>query len=96
MSQTTEVIIRDITAFIKRNGGNPSDWYVGIAANPKERLEEHGVKEGWIHREAESATVARQIEAYFIEKVGTDGGSGGGDDETKHVYAYKKKDYTDP
>ncbi len=97
MAKDKQTIIKELTKFIDENGGNPKGWYVGIAADPKERLfNEHGVKDAWIHREALSASAARAIETYFIERLGTDGGSGGGDEKSKYVYAYKKKPHTNP
>ena len=52
--------------------------------------------DAWIYRESSSHIIARKIEAYFIEQLGTDGGTGGGDDDAKYVYAYKKKAHTNP
>jgi len=31
-----------------------------------------------------------------VNTLGTDGGTGGGDDSTSSVYAYKKNSHTDP
>jgi len=93
MAKSKETIITEIKDHMRKCGGNYSDWYVGIASDPKERLfNEHNVdKENgvWIYRECESSSVAREIEEYFV-RLGTDGGSGGGDYSTKFVYAYKK------
>ena len=98
MANTKESIKVDIKAYIQNNGGAYSDWYVGIASDPKERLfTDHNVSEKggeWIHREAESSSAAREVEEYFINTLGTDGGSGGGDYSTKSVYAYKKTSTT--
>jgi len=94
----------EIEAFIKnyidQNGGDYPSWYVGIAANPKDRLiKDHNVdidNDNWIFSTAESAEAARIIEQYFIEILKTDGGPGGGDENTRSVYAYKKSPHTDP
>ncbi|PIQ92489.1 MAG: hypothetical protein COV70_00475 [Parcubacteria group bacterium CG11_big_fil_rev_8_21_14_0_20_39_22] len=98
MTNTKESIKVDIKAYIQNNGGAYSDWYVGIASDPKERLfTDHNVSEkggAWIYREAESSSAAREVEEYFINTLGTDGGSGGGDYSTKSVYAYKKTSTT--
>ena len=79
---------------------NFGSWYVGIAAVPRDRLfKDHQVKKEsnlWIFRKAMSSTAARSIEKYFIEQKGTKGGSGGGDNSTHFVYAYKTMDYTQP
>ena len=93
MAKLKETIKTEIRNHIKECGGSYSDWYVGIASDPKDRLfNEHNVDRengAWIHRECESSSIAREIEEYFIG-LGTDGGSGGGDYTTKFVYAYKK------
>lgn len=78
-------------------GGDYPNWYVGIATNPEQRLyEEHNVdKNGLcVYREAENSNIAREIEEYFVNILGTDGGGGGGDNTTRFVYAYKKTAYT--
>ncbi len=94
MAKPKETIKAEIKAHIQSRGGTYSDWYVGIASDPEERLfNDHNVdKENgkWCYRECENASVAREIEEYFINTLGTDGGSGGGDYTTKHVYAYRK------
>ncbi len=86
-------IIRDITEYIKKFCGDYSDWYVGIASSPKERLfDEHNVEKnggnGWIYRDADTENIAREIEAYFINQKKTRGGTGGGI-HPRYVYAYK-------
>jgi len=71
----------------------PSNWYVGITGNVRERLfGAHQVDEAngsWIYREASSSQEARAIERHFLDRVGTKGGPGGGDATTKTVYAYR-------
>lgn len=98
MADTKESIKADIKAYIQKNGSVYSDWYVGIASDPRARLfNDHNVSEkggAWIYREAESSNAAREVEEYFINTLGTDGGSGGGDYSTKSVYAYKKTSTT--
>jgi len=100
MVKDKDAIIDDIKNYIAENGGSYSDWYVGIASKPKERLfQDHKVKENtatWIYQKTESANIARSIEDYFVNTLGTDGGTGGGDDSTDSVYAYKKFPHTDP
>lgn len=92
MAKTKQEIISDIENYI---GSNFSSWYIGIASDPKQRLFiDHNVKEkgsggGWIFREAKSSDEARDIEIYLIDKLGTKGDSGGGDNTTKYVYAYR-------
>lgn len=98
MTNSKETIKAEIAAHIQDCGGSYSDWYVGIASDPKQRLyNDHSVDEkngAWIYRQTENSGVAREIEEYFIDTLGTDGGAGGGDYSTKYVYAYKKTSYT--
>ena len=98
MAKPNETIIAEIKAFMAKWGGDYSDWYVGIASDPRQRLfNDHTVdekKDAWIYREAINAEAARTVEEYFINKIGTDGDTGGGDYTTKFVYAYKKASHT--
>lgn len=101
MSALSEQQIHDeILAYIQKEGSQYSSWYIGIASNPRERLfSDHQVQEEnswWIFREAFSSQSARKVEKYIIENYGTDGGFGGGDENTKYVYAYKKTNTTNP
>jgi hypothetical protein len=79
-------------SYVSVNGGPYSQWYIGIAAAPRQRLfNDHCVTENggaWIYRECSTSSAAREIEEYFIQ-LGMQGGPGGGDATTKYVYAYK-------
>ncbi|MFC1638831.1 hypothetical protein ACFL26_01000 [Patescibacteria group bacterium] len=85
-------IITDIEAHIASRGGSYANWYVGIATDPKDRLfNDHNVSEHggqWIHAPADSAATARAVESHFVNQRGTAGGTGGGDEDSRHVYAY--------
>lgn len=89
-------------AYILKEGGGYRNWYVGVTAEPKVRLPDgHGVDISpsgtwWIWSKAETAEIARAIEDYFINTLGTDGGPGGGDYLTRFVYAYRKTATTKP
>lgn len=100
MTQSEEEIKREIKEYMHNCGGAYSSWYVGISEDPKDRLfNGHNVdKESdyWIYRTATSSEAARRIEQYFVEILGTDGGAGGGDEDAKAVYAYKKNSHTNP
>ena len=89
-------------AFMDRSRAPYSQWYVGVAADPNERLSEHGVQEDdwWIVRRLASAEAAQRV-AEGLLKAGCDGlpvrgGSGGGDEESTAVYAYWKRGHTTP
>lgn len=92
MAVTCQQARTDITMYITKCGGNPKDWYVGIAADPRSRLfDEHQVDENkgsWIYRTLDSDGDARSVERHFHER-GYQGAGGGGDDDTCGVYAYR-------
>jgi hypothetical protein len=98
MSTESEIKIA-IKAYIDEKGSAYSNWYAGITDDAKRRLfEEHGVSEKnglWIYRSADNDTIARRIEEYLI-KLGLDGDTGGGDESSNVVYAYKKTSMTEP
>lgn len=93
MSYSADQIITDINGYMQLHGGSNPSWYVGIAADARDRLfKGHGVvEEGgvWIYRRALSTAVARQVEKAYLD-AGCDGGPGGGDELTVYVYAYRK------
>lgn len=88
-----KTIVAEIVQYIKGCGGIFSEWYVGIASDPTQRLfTDHNVNKGsghWIYREAQNSDTARVIEEHIIETYKTKGDTGGGDNTTKYVYAYK-------
>lgn len=88
----------EIQEYVRNWGGQPNEWYIGITANPRERLfRGHMVREsngdGWIFRGCLDVNTARSVEQQLLS-LGFDGGSGGGDDTCIFVYAYKKTNYT--
>ena len=97
MAKSKTDIIDDIESYIAEYGGGISRWYVGVAADPEERLfEDHSVdkeSDPWIYSPASSSNVAREIEKHFLDN-GAKGGTGGGDDDTKFVYAYRIRSHT--
>lgn len=92
-------IRQDIDNHIRANGGGYRAWYIGIAADPRDRLfSDHNVNEdgdAWIFRDAGSESAARDIERQFIA-LGCRGGDGGGSYQTHYVYAYKMAAHTRP
>jgi len=56
--------------------GRYSAWTVGVTDNPGRRRAEHGDPNAWHCWDADSETVARNVENYFLDK-GMKGGSGG-------------------
>lgn len=84
--------ILEIDSHIAKCGGAYRDWYCGIASDPRKRLfSDHGVdekKDAWIFSDCGDESTARACERYFLSK-GCKGAEGGGDWQTKYVYAYK-------
>lgn len=100
MSNEESIIIERIKDYIIKFSGAYSNWYVGIAQDPRTRLfNDHAVNEKldfWIYQKVSSSNSARNIEQYFTDTLGTSGDTGGGDDNTDSVYAYKKSYRTKP
>lgn len=91
-TKTLQGIVDAFVSYVNSSGIRWSDWYVGIAANPRSRLfVEHNVQEHggrWIYEDAGSEQGARTVEKFLIETYGTKGDTGGGDSTTTYVYAY--------
>jgi hypothetical protein len=89
---------KEIQEHILKEGGPYSTWYVGITSDPEKRVYgDHNVpKENYwrIWRWVPSIEDARSVENYFVNTLGTDGGGGGGDADSKCVYGYKKSSIT--
>ena len=100
MPKSQQEIVDDIKSHIQERGGDHCDWYVGISKDAKDKLfNGHRVKEKrdvWIYRKSNSPHIAREVEGYFVNTLNTDGNTGGGDDVSDMVYAYKKAKHTNP
>jgi len=92
MAKSKIDIITAIDTYMRKFQYKNSDWYVGIASDPRDRLfNGHSVDEKgiWIFEQATSNTVARDVEQAYLS-TGHDGGPGGGDKDSVYVYAYVK------
>ena len=97
---TKAKIIQDIDKHIGTlTRSQYSNFYIGITNDVERRLfTEHCVdkeRDCWIYRTADSDSIAREVEQYYLDK-GMDGGPGGGDNTSKCVYCYKKTSATQP
>ena len=87
-------IIADVTAYIRRSGGNFSAWCVGTARDwhcPV--LEAHQIEEkedGLICREAYTPETARAVRDYFVTQRGTTCVNGAPAQDGKLVYVQKQ------
>jgi len=98
MTVTSELDARlEIKAFVDRSRAPYSGWYVGVAADPDKRLEQHGLQEAdwYIVRRLASAEAARRV-AEALLKLECDGAAGGDDETATAVYAYWKRGHTTP
>lgn len=96
-----KMTIRDIYTEINKYVGNDSysSWYVGITNDVDRRLfQEHGVdkdNDTWVWCHANSKADAQTVEEHYLD-LGMDGDTGGGNDDTTYVYAFKKNLHTNP
>ena len=98
MTYTAAEIIDAIETYVDEHGGDWCEWYIGIAADAEDRLfSDHKVckkEDDWIRKKARTSRIARDVEAYLIEKHDAHGGPRGGDENTRTVYAYRITFYT--
>jgi len=68
----------EIIEAIEKSVSNYLAWTIGITDAPKRRKSEHGNPRYWRYWKADTETIARNAEKYFLDK-GMKGGGGGGD-----------------
>jgi hypothetical protein len=89
-SMTAQQVYYEILAHMKKQGGPYRSWYIGITSDVEKRLFiEHKVnKDGdwWIFRACQDNSKARSVEEALLQ-LGCDGGPGGGDRTSTHLYA---------
>lgn len=96
MAKSEADLITGFTEWLKPLPGSFSDYYVGVAADPKDRLKNgHGVDTDagaaathWRYDTAFTSDIARRVEQHFIAQR-MQGGPGGGDATSTAVYIYK-------
>ena len=76
----------EIIETIEESVSNYLAWTIGITDAPKRRKSEHGNPRYWRYWKADTETIARNVEKYFLDK-GMKGGGGGGDHPT-FVYMF--------
>ena len=92
MQTTANSIAGQIDDHIALHGGINAEWYIGIAADPNDRLVNgHNAttqRNDAMYWDASNDEIARAIEQHFLKK-GCKGGPGGGGPGTRFVYVYK-------
>lgn len=91
----------EMLGYIKEFDPDFGAWYVGIASDPKQKLQtDHGVdleKDIWLYKQAVSFTACKTVQRYFLDKLKTDGDLvSTGNEDTDCVYLYKKSERTKP
>ena len=76
----------EIKTAIEKIDGRPSAWTIGVTDDPERRRREHGNPSVWYQWNADSERVARNVEAYFVDK-GMKGDTGGGG-SADYVYIF--------
>lgn len=61
-------------------------WTIGVTDNPDRRRGEYGNPSIWHHWDADSEQIARNVEAFFLDKDMNGAGGGGG--RADYVYIY--------
>ncbi len=95
-NEKAQAIYDEMFKYIEDNGGVFSQWYCGITDNIERRVfEEHKVRKGdlGLHDKCPTKNDAQLVEKALLEN-GCDGGTGGGNSNSKCVYIYKKELYT--
>ena len=99
MAMSYDKIVAEFDEYIEKRGGKYSDYYVGITDDAERRLfDEHKVDRdhgSWVYAPAISDDVARKVEKHYLD-LGCEGGSGGGDEDSRIVYCYKMTSTTEP
>ena len=87
--------------YIKEFDANFSSWYVGVASDPKQKMQtDHGVDlehDIWLHKQAVSFTACKTIQRYFVGTLKTRGELVSvGTEDMDCVYLYKTSERTTP
>ena len=91
MPSTKQQILNEIKTHIQSNGGEYNDWHVGVCSNIRHKLlDQEKAKHLFISRQAFSSYVATEVQDYFINRLGTNGGIDADTGNADIVYAYRK------
>jgi hypothetical protein len=88
---TKQQILNEIKTHIQSNGGEYSDWHVGVCSNIHYKLSgQDKAKHLFIARQAYSSYVAAEVQDYFMNRLGTDGSVGIDNDNADIIYVFRK------
>jgi len=76
----------EIKSAIEKIVSQYSAWTIGITDDPKRRRTEHDNPDHWYDWRADTETIARNVEKYFLDK-GMKGATGGGE-HPNYVYIF--------
>ncbi|WP_404381621.1 hypothetical protein [Caenispirillum salinarum] len=100
MAKSKTQIIQEIEHLIARNGGNPAQWYVGMAKDGKAELtSRHRFKPGrdvGAIRTAATEVQAQEVVDYLTRSRGCKGGAHTFNAGELHVYVYRMGAGTKP
>ncbi|MCC6682017.1 MAG: hypothetical protein IT445_14040 [Phycisphaeraceae bacterium] len=98
-SEEINTVYRRFVLYMQAHGGEPHDWFVGVAEDPDQRLfHQHKVPQNSPHVDeiCSSGAVAEEVEQLLLD-YGCDGGREESPPTGNSVYAYLKlSSTTDP
>jgi hypothetical protein len=91
MPSTKQQILNEIKTHIQNNGGEYSDWHIGVCSNIRHNLSSQAkAKHLFISRQAFSSYVASEVQDYFINILGTGGSVGTNNSTADIIYVYRR------
>ena len=97
-SEDTQIISK-ILQHIAVCGGQPAQWYVGVAEDARKQLEQHNViidRDFWMFTRASSSSEAETVVSVLRADHGLDGTAPYSNPRIDCVYVYRKNERTTP
>lgn len=100
MRYTGKQIVSRIKSHVRKRGGLPGKWFIGVSSVPRSTLfDSHSVRrqgDYWILIHATSSKVARKVKAFLAKRLGMAAETVTGEKMADFVYAYRKSAHTAP
>lgn len=101
MPASVQSVIKEISYYLRSNGTDNREWFVGRSYDPLETIiTKHCVDEAkdlWIYRECLNPADAINVLRYFTETLKCDGDRNTETpSDSKFIYVYKKNSRTTP